>query len=63
LESLETKSSKLRACLAGKSSGRVQVVGGLGKEQGVGGSKHFGPAKFKGLAEDKFLGVTDLLLF
>jgi len=38
------------------------VVGGLGREQGVGGSKHFGPAKFKGL-ELKFLGVTDLLEF
>lgn len=55
------RSSKLKDCLAGRSSGRVQVVGGLGKEQGVGGSKHLGPAKFKGL--ELILGVTERLEF
>ena len=55
------KSSKLKDCLAGRSAGRVQVVGGLGKEQSVGGSKHLGPAKFKGLVE-QFLGVTERLV-
>jgi hypothetical protein len=32
----------------------VQVVGGRGKEVGIGGSRHLGPAKVKGLV----LGVT-----
>ena len=37
----------------------VQVVGGRGKEVGMGGSKHFDPAKFRGLV----LGVTDNFFF
>lgn len=60
-----TKSSKLRACLAELNEDEsvlVQVVGGRGSEVGVGGSKHFGPAKFKGLEEAGDFGVTDLLL-
>jgi hypothetical protein len=48
-----TKSSKLRACRAEQPifSELVQVVGGRGSEVGVGGSRHFGPAKMGGLEQ------------
>jgi len=60
---IPTKSSKLKVCFAENefffSGTFVQVVGGRGKEVGMGGSKHFDPAKFRGLV----LGVTDNFFF